>query len=96
MTFYNDPLLSVLNDKVKLEHKNPSIGIIICKDKDRTIVEYSLQTATLPIGVATYNTAAKLPLAYKSVLPSPETISKKLIQFFKQINENNTKIINRQ
>jgi predicted nuclease of restriction endonuclease-like (RecB) superfamily len=83
MEFY----LSVLNDKVKLAHENPSVGIIICRDKNRTIVEYSLQSATLPIGVATYNTKTKLPLEYKTFLPSPETISKKLIQFLQQINE---------
>lgn len=45
MEFY----LSVLNDKVKLEHENEALGIIICKSKDRTIVEYSLKTSTLPI-----------------------------------------------
>ncbi|MGV3764466.1 PDDEXK nuclease domain-containing protein [Parapedobacter sp.] len=40
MEFY----LSVLNDKVRLSHENEAIGIIICKAKDRTIVEYSIRS----------------------------------------------------
>lgn len=36
--------LTVLNDKVKLPHENDSIGIIICKEKNKTVVEYSLKT----------------------------------------------------
>ena len=74
MEFY----LSVLNDTVKLPHENPAIGIIICKSKDRTIVEYSLKTATLPIGVATYTTTNNLPEAYKALLPATEQITSKL------------------
>ncbi len=77
MEFY----LSVLNDTVKLAHENDAIGIIICKNKDRTVVEYSLKTATLPIGVATYNTSETLPETYQLFLPTAELISQKLIQF---------------
>ncbi len=78
MEFY----LTLLNKKVKLPHENSAIGIIICKSKNRTIVEYSLETATHPIGVATYNTSNTLPEAYQSLLPSPEEISEKLLHFF--------------
>lgn len=81
MEFY----LSVLNDTVKLPHENPAIGIIICKSKDRTVVEYSLKTATLPIGVATYNTTGKLPVEYESLLPSAEVISQQLLYFVEEI-----------
>jgi hypothetical protein len=42
MEFY----LSILNDKVKLPKENDAIGIIICKEKNRTIVEYSLKTSS--------------------------------------------------
>lgn len=80
MEFY----LSVLNDTVKLPHENPAIGIIICKSKNRTIVEYALQTATLPIGVATYQTTSVLPKEYEKLLPSTEAIDQKLHDFFKQ------------
>lgn len=82
MEFY----LSVLNDTVKLPHENPAIGIIICKSKERTIVEYSLKTASLPIGVATYSTVGTLPPEYQSLLPSAELISQKLLSFLNQNN----------
>jgi predicted nuclease of restriction endonuclease-like (RecB) superfamily len=78
MEFY----LSLLNDKVKLPHENDAIGIIICKEKNRVIVEYSLKTSSMPIGVSTYTTTAKLPKDYKKLLPDSKTISHKLDQFF--------------
>lgn len=79
MEFY----LSVLNETVKLPHENSAIGIIICKNKDRTVVEYSLKTSNLPIGVATYATVKQLPEAYKALLPATEEITQKLINLFK-------------
>ena len=74
MNFY----LSALNDKVKLEDENPSIGIIICKDKKRTTVEYALKDSNQPIGVATYKLTETLPKEYKNLLPTTQEISKKL------------------
>ncbi|HEV7351183.1 PDDEXK nuclease domain-containing protein [Telluribacter sp.] len=78
MEFY----LSVLNDKVKLPHENDAIGIIICKEKDRTVVEYSLKTSTMPIGVATYTTTAKLPRQYQDLLPDKQEITDKINEYF--------------
>ncbi len=74
MEFY----LNVLNDTVKQPHENPAIGIIICKSKKRTIVEYALKNTTQPIGVATYSLSATLPEAYKELLPASEEIAKKI------------------
>jgi predicted nuclease of restriction endonuclease-like (RecB) superfamily len=74
MEFY----LNVLNDTVKMPHENPAIGIIICKSKKRTIVEYALKSANQPIGVATYSLSATLPEAYKDLLPASEEIAKKI------------------
>jgi len=42
-----------MDRQVRQEDENPSIGIILCKEKSRTIVEYALHDATKPIGVAT-------------------------------------------
>ena len=78
MEFY----LSVLNDTIRLPHENESIGIIICKTKDRTIVEYSLKSSSLPIGVATYRTSELLPKQYEKLLPSSHIIAEKISQFF--------------
>ena len=74
MEFY----LSILNECVKLPNENDSIGIIICKEKDRTIVEYSLKTSNMPIGVATYTTSQNLPEEYKNMLPDTNEIKNKL------------------
>ena len=78
MEFY----LSVLNDKVKLPHENEAIGIIICKSKDRTIVEYSLKSSNMPIGVSTYQTSNLLPKKFENLLPSSFEISEKINQYF--------------
>jgi predicted nuclease of restriction endonuclease-like (RecB) superfamily len=78
MEFY----LSVLNDKIKLPRENDSIGIIICKEKNRTVVEYSLKTSQMPIGVATYTLTNKLPKAYKDLLPSSKEITDKIEKYF--------------
>lgn len=74
MQFY----LSVLNDRVKMEDENPSIGIILCKSKKRTIVEYALKSIKQPLGVSTYRITSKLPPELRKYLPSPEMIAKKL------------------
>jgi hypothetical protein len=70
MQFY----LAALDAQVRLEGENPSIGIILCKEKSRTIVEYALRDARKPIGVATYHTVKRLPKELKGQLPSPEQI----------------------
>jgi predicted nuclease of restriction endonuclease-like (RecB) superfamily len=74
MQFY----LSLLNDKVKLPDENPSIGIIICKSKKRTRVDYALKDAKQPIGVSVYNITNQLPKQFEGLLPSPEKIEENL------------------
>ena len=66
-----------------MPNENDSIGIIICKEKNRTIVEYSLKTGSKPIGVATYNTSTLLPKDYQKLLPDTKTISEKLEKYFR-------------
>ncbi len=83
MEFY----LNVLNDTVKLPHENPSIGIIICKSKSRTIVEYALKDSSKPIGVATYKHTVTLPEGYREQLPSSEELASRLDAFLKLTNQ---------
>ncbi|MEO0986515.1 MAG: PDDEXK nuclease domain-containing protein [Cyanobacteria bacterium J06639_14] len=71
MQFY----LSVLNDQTRLPDENPSIGIVLCKSKDKTIVEYALRDADKPIGVATYRLVSTLPEELEGQLPPPEQIA---------------------
>lgn len=70
--------LTVLDEQVKLQDENPSIGIIICKSKDKTFVEYALKRSNAPIGVATYHLSNSLPEDMKEMLPDPEEIIKRL------------------
>lgn len=74
MQFY----LTILDELVKNPDENPSIGIIVCKTKDRTEVEYALKRSDTPIGVATYKMTKTLPESMKNLLPSPERIAEKL------------------
>ena len=74
MQFY----LAALDETKKLPEENPSIGIIICKGKSRTIVEYALKTADVPIGVATYSMHNTLPDNLKNLLPAPDEIASRL------------------
>ena len=71
MQFY----LTALDRQVRQEDENPSIGIILCKEKSRTIVEYALHDANKPIGVATYEITRTLPKELKGQLPRPEDIA---------------------
>lgn len=72
MQFY----LALLDDTVREEGENPSIGIILCKSKDKTIVEYALRNAAKPIGVAEYRIVPALPQELHGLLPEPEDIAR--------------------
>ncbi|WP_293039849.1 PDDEXK nuclease domain-containing protein [Moorena sp. SIO1F2] len=71
MQFY----LAALDDKVRLEEENSAIGIILCKSKDKTIVEYALKESNKPIGVATYRIVSTLPQQLQNQLPAPEQVA---------------------
>ena len=71
MQFY----LTALDRQVRQEDENPSIGIILCKDKNRTVVEYALHDAGKPIGVATCEITRTLPKELRGQLPKPEDIA---------------------
>jgi predicted nuclease of restriction endonuclease-like (RecB) superfamily len=74
MQFY----LAALDDKVRMESENPSIGIILCKSRNKIIVEYALKESTKPIGVASYKIVSTLPQELRGQLPAPGQVSKLL------------------
>lgn len=74
MSFY----LSVFDNTVKLHNENKSIGLIICKDKNRTGVEYTLQDTKKRMGIATYKSKTDFPRNMDKLLPTPEEIAKRL------------------
>jgi len=71
MDFY----LNLLNDKERGEGDEPSIGIILCAEKDDVEVEYALRTKANPIGVAVYQLQSKLPTKLKGKLPTAKQLA---------------------
>ena len=72
MNFY----LEALDQCVKLENENPSIGIILCKEKKITVVEFAFKRINRPMGVATYVLDDKLPPEYQKYLPTSAQLKK--------------------
>lgn len=66
--------LAVLDSKVRLRGEEPSIGIILCRSRDKAIVEYALRESAKPIGVAAYRMVRALPAELKGLLPEPEQV----------------------
>jgi hypothetical protein len=76
MNFY----LSAVDDRFRLPGDQPSIGLILCRSKNRVIAEYALRDMTKPIGVAGYVTKLvdSLPKAFKDAVPSVAELEKGL------------------
>lgn len=83
MNFY----LEVLDDTVKEDSDNPSIGIILCPEKDDIEVEYALRASNKPIGVAEYKLTHQLPEKLKGKIPTKEEIIASLKKV-KRLDEN--------
>lgn len=71
MDFY----LNVLNEKERGPDDQPSIGIILCAEKDDVEVEFALKTKNNPIGVAEYQLQSKLPAEFKGRLPTAKQLA---------------------
>lgn len=76
MNFY----LSVIDDKLKSDIDNPSIGLILCKDKNKVVAEYALKDMTKPIGVSEYRLMDVLPEEFQKTLPSVEDIETRILK----------------
>ena len=66
--------LSALDEYVKQPHENPSIGIILCKEKNDKVVEFSFRDYNKAMGVASYKTSREIPLQYKGILPNEDEL----------------------
>jgi len=71
MDFY----LNLLNEKERGPDDQPSIGVILCAEKDDVEVEYALKTKANPIGVAEYVLSEKLPSEFKGKLPTARQLA---------------------
>lgn len=70
--------LNVLNDTLRLPHENPSVGIILCREKNDTIVEYAFQGTENPMGVSIYRISTEMPENLRGVLPDEEQLKRLL------------------
>lgn len=74
MNFY----LSVVDDKLRHEADQPSLGLILCQDRNHIVAEYALRGADKPIGISEYELTRALPPSLKSALPTVEEIEAEL------------------
>lgn len=70
--------LSAVDEILKKEEDNPSIGLLLCKSKNNLVAEYSLKDISKPIGVSEYKVTRNLPDALEEQLPSVEDILKRI------------------
>ena len=70
--------LSAVDDIVKTEQDNPSIGLLLCKSKNDVVAEYSLRDMSKPIGVSEYKITSQLPETLGKQLPSVEDIQNRI------------------
>lgn len=79
MNFY----LSAVDNILKGDIDNPSIGLILCRDKNKVVAEYSLKDMTKPIGVSEYKLMDVLPDDIKENFPSSEEIETRILDKYK-------------
>jgi predicted nuclease of restriction endonuclease-like (RecB) superfamily len=74
MNFY----VSAVDDLLRSPIDNPTIGIVLCKTQDQTVVEYALRDVNKPIGISTYQLKNALPESLKGNLPTIEELETQL------------------
>lgn len=72
--------MTAVNHILKTDQDNPTIGLLICKDKDNVLAQYALESSAQPIGVAEFKLTKFIPDEFKSSLPSIEDIEMELKQ----------------
>ncbi|MCH5217716.1 MAG: DUF1016 family protein [Muribaculaceae bacterium] len=83
LSFY----VSAVNHQLKTKQDNPTIGLLICKDKDNIEAQYALEGYNLPLGISEYELSKLIPEEFKSSLPTIEEIESSL----EQLSENDDK-----
>jgi predicted nuclease of restriction endonuclease-like (RecB) superfamily len=70
--------LTAVDRQIKSEHDNPTIGLLLCKSKNKVVAEYALGDRTQPMGIAEYKLLESLPAELQTSLPSIEQIENEL------------------
>lgn len=79
--------MAAVDDLMRKEGDNQTIGIILCKSKHKVVAEYALRNMNAPIGISEYTLAKSLPKELKTSLPSVEEIEAELNEPEKQVNQ---------
>lgn len=70
--------LSVVDDQLRTLHDQPSIGLLICQDKNKVVAEYALKDVNKPIGISEYQLTENIPNDLKGTLPTIEDLEREL------------------
>lgn len=84
MNFY----LSAVDDMLKTKDDNPSIGILLCNEKNKVKAEYALKDINKPIGISEYELIKAIPEDLKSNLPTVEEIEQEITEKIKNDDNN--------
>ena len=74
LSFY----VSAINHQFKTDIDNPTIGLLICKDKDNVVAKYALESYKEPMGISEYQLSKLFPKDFKSSMPTIEELEKGL------------------
>lgn len=80
--------LSAVDDMLKTKDDNPSIGILLCNEKNKVKAEYALKDINKPIGISEYELIKAIPEDLKSNLPTVEEIEQEISEKFKKDDNN--------
>ena len=76
LSFY----LSAVDAQMRNEHDNATIGLLLCKSKNKVVAEYALRDSSKPMGIAEYQLIEALPADLQTSLPSIEALEQSLMQ----------------
>lgn len=76
--------INVVNDRLKGEHDNKTIGLLLCRGKDEIMAQYALEGYNQPIGVSDYQLSKAIPEELKSTLPTIEEVEQELTLLLEQ------------
>ena len=78
--------INVVDDKMRGENDNKTIGLLLCKGKDEVVAQYALTGYDQPIGISDYQLSKAIPENLKSILPSIEEVEEELTSFLDKDN----------
>ncbi len=77
--------VNTIDQQLKGDGDNPTIGILLCKTPNETVIKYSLQGIESPIGVTSYQFEKALPEGFKAELPTIEELEKEIEESYKEL-----------